>query len=73
MTKGYPYKPVIHAPMHQTTIPMKLQIPPCTAQAAGHPSMQSDPAKLRAGSTTILAAGYTLKKLKEENEQGFKY
>ena len=29
---------------------------PCTAQVAGHPSMQSDPAKLRAGSTTILAA-----------------
>ena len=41
--------------MQQTTIPMH-QIPPCTTQVAGHPSMQSDQAELRACSTTILAA-----------------
>ena len=35
---------------------MQLQNQPCTAQVAGHPSMQSDPAKLRETSDTILAA-----------------
>ena len=35
---------------------MQLQITPCTAQLARHTSDKSWPAKLRAGSTTILAA-----------------
>ena len=31
---------------------------PCTAQVAGHPSMQSDPAKLRETRDNILAAAF---------------
>ena len=43
---------------------MQLQIPPCTAQVAGHTSMQSDPAKLRETSDTIPAPTY-IKKAKK--------
>ena len=35
---------------------MQLQIPPCMAQVAGHPRMQSWPAQMRGTSATILAA-----------------
>ena len=35
---------------------MQLQNQPCTTQVAGRPSVQSDPAKLRETSDTILAA-----------------
>ena len=42
--------------MQQTTIPMQLQIKPCTAQVAGHPRMQTWPAQMCATWDTILAA-----------------
>ena len=51
---GYPYQ-TSYTCNHAVT-PMQLQTTPCTAQVAGHTSSKSDPAKLRACSTTILAA-----------------
>ena len=42
---------------------MQLKIQPCTAQVAGHPRMQFDPAQLRGPSATILAAHFFKNKI----------
>ena len=55
-------KPVIHAaPKHPCKNTMQLQTPPCTAQVAGHPRVQTWPAQMRETSDTILAAHYLLR------------